>query len=135
MIGHRFAHDLAASTENAVCERFFSAEQDALKQSWVYHLGTHQFGWLNPPFARISPWVEKCDEEAEQGARIAVLLPASVGTDWFAKHVAGKAAVLFLRPRLTFGGEKDPYPKDLMLCLYDGPRTGYAPWDWKGGTR
>ena len=90
------------------------------------------FAWVNPPFARLGPWVEKCAWEShEQGLRIAALLPADVGTEWFATHVAGKAHELFLRPRPIFVGETAPYPKDLMLCLYDGPRIGYTTWDWR----
>jgi phage N-6-adenine-methyltransferase len=129
-----FDVDLAASRENAVASSYYTEADDALKHGWFGRAGD-AWCFLNPPYARIAPWVEKCDEEAERGLRIAALLPAAVGSNWFARHVAGKAHVLFLRPRLVFVGETAPYPKDLMLCLYDGPRVGHATWDWKGGTR
>jgi len=139
MLGiEHFDVDLAASRENTVAPCYFTEADDALARDWIKDslpASVPRFGWLNPPYSRIKPWVEKCDEEAERGLRIAALLPAAVGASWCARHVHGKAFVLFLRPRLVFVGETAPYPKDLMLCLYDGPRVGHATWDWKGGTR
>lgn len=128
IIGSRFVVDLAASSENAVCPIFIDAAQNSLVQPWHEIAG---WVWLNPPFARIAPWVEKCALEAAQGSRIVALLPAAVSTNWFRKYVAGKAMVLFVRPRLSFVGAKDPYPKDLMVCIYNSPIAGYGTWDWK----
>ena len=92
--------------------------------------------WLNPPYANIAKWTEKCARwrAVEAGAaseqRIALLVPASVGSNWFAEHVDGKALVIFLRPRLTFVGHVDPYPKDLLLAIYGLP-PGYECWRWR----
>lgn len=86
--------------------------------------------WLNPPYGNIAPWADKCALAASHGARIAFLVPASVGSNWFAEHVDGKALVLFLRPRLTFVGHTQSYPKDLILALY-GEKPGYECWRWK----
>lgn len=122
-----FAIDLAASRNNTVSPVYFTEADNALACAWP----DKGWCWLNPPFGRLAPWVEKCDEARERGVRVAALLPASVGSNWYARHVHGKAFVLFLRPRLTFVGETAPYPKDLMLCLYDGPRVGSAVWDWR----
>lgn len=75
------------------------------------------------------------------GLNILMLVPASVGTHWFAQHVVPHAHVLYLAPRLTFVGETAPYPKDLMLCVYAHGLTGSSCWQWapprarKGGTR
>ena len=91
--------------------------------------------WLNPPFANIADWAEKCacwrdiDAGSAMKQRIALLVLASVGTNWFAEHVDGRALVLFLRPRLTFVGHVDPYPKDLLLAIYGLP-PGYECWKW-----
>lgn len=96
--------------------------------------------WLNPPYGNIAPWAEKCsrwrfgDYGNSRQQRIAFLVPASVGANWFAEHVDGKAFVLFLRPRLTFVGHKDPYPKDLMLAVY-GEGPGYECWRWSAARR
>jgi len=123
-----FDLDLAATRETSVAPSCLTPEQDALTVNWPVIAG---WAWLNPPYARLEPWVARCAFFATLGMRLAVLLPAGVGTRWYATHVHGHAFVLFLRPRLTFVGETAPYPKDLLLALYDGPRIGAAPWDWQ----
>lgn len=95
--------------------------------------------WLNPPFGRIGKWAKKCLEESRRGARIIMLTPASVSSEWFAKYADGNARVVALRPRLTFEGCKHPYPKDCMLTLwgpgFDQDDLGIVPmfqtWRWR----
>lgn len=144
--------DLAACTENTQAEGFYDEGDDALSCSW------HQIGggwlWLNPPYSNIEPWARKGCLEMQYGAKILLLLPASVGSDWYAEWIHNRAEVRFLRPRLIFefrypddykdkAGNlshkagcmnTDPYPKDLMLCLFDRtsprPKVSY-PWKWK----
>lgn len=127
-----FYRDLAASHENAVCERYFTESVNALIQSWETPPG--QWNWLNPPFGRMSPWVTKACGEA-QDSNIVMLVPAAVGSNWWRDWVHKRCMVWFLNGRLTFVGETQPYKKDCALLLY-GPKvpyTGYGVWDWKKG--
>lgn len=114
-----------------------SAGEDALVQDWTNLLGTL---WLNPPFGDLEPWARKCAESAaavrrstdrvwRSDWRIAMLTPASIGANWFARHVHRRSLVLGLSPRLTFAGEKTPYPKDLMLSVF-GVAPGFDVWRW-----
>jgi phage N-6-adenine-methyltransferase len=120
--------DLAACPENAACSRHFSERDDSLAQDWT---GLSGVLWLNPPFRTIDPWAAKCSESAGPGRTILMLTPASIGTNWFRDHVLGRALVLGLNPRLTFVGETAPYPKDLMLSVWDGYGTsGFGQWEW-----
>ena len=123
-----FGIDLAASPENAVCPHYFTEADNALLQCWL----PNGWSWCNPPYADIRPWVEKAAWEAQKGASIAMLLPAGVGSNWWFHHVHGRAYVHFLHPRLTFVGERAPYPKDLALLLY-APylQGGYNCWGWQ----
>lgn len=130
------AWDLAAHAQNTVVEDGYfgpgsAITADALgiewRRSWVKNDG---WFWLNPPFADIAPWAEKCAEEMQRGARILLLVPASVGSQWYARSVVPVAHTLFLAPRLTFVGETAPYPKDLMLCVYAHGLTGCSTWQW-----
>ena len=120
--------DLAAREDNAKAPAYITPEQDSLTSVWV------PFGrqWLNPPFARITPWAAKCAaSELLADARRFLLVPASVGSNWFASHVHRKALVLGLNgPRLQFEGSPDPYPKDLMLVCY-GESPGFDVWRWR----
>ncbi len=122
------AFDLAANSRNAKAARYFTMRDNALSKPWTLLRGLL---WLNPPFAHLAPWVAKCEDEAGRRARIVLLVPAAVGSNWFARHVWRKATTLFLSPRLTFDGERTPYPKDLMLCVYDRrfPATADV-WRW-----
>jgi hypothetical protein len=136
---------------NAVCVRLhraksgrhlvgglYSPEDDSFKQPW----GPKKVGlrpWLNPPFGDIAPWARRCREkitdfgEKNPDYRIFFLVPASVGSNWFAEHVDTAvrdevARVVFLQGRLSFDG-KHPYPKDCMLIVWGDP-PGYEVWDW-----
>lgn len=123
-----FAWDLAASDNNAQCEAYLTEATDSLAVSWAPLLGD-SWGWLNPPFGNIRPWAQRCAEESARGARVALLVPASVGSEWFARHVDMKALVRPIRPRLSFDG-KHGFPKDLMVAFY-GLRPGFHPWRWR----
>jgi phage N-6-adenine-methyltransferase len=121
--------DLAAIADNTVVPgAYFDEQRNSLSQSWHLISGVL---WLNPPFSNIAPWARKCALEARQGARILFLTPASVGSDWFEKHVHRHAFVLALTSRLRFVGAKDPYPKDCMLSVYGQGINGFDTWKWR----
>jgi phage N-6-adenine-methyltransferase len=129
-----FDCDLAAAKWNAVTDRYLTVMDDSLSGlTWLRARGLAKgWNWLNPPFARIAPWVEKArTQQFLLGARTAVLIPAAVGSNWWRDHVHGHCKVLFLNQRVTFVGCKDPYPKDCALLLYDGRSFGYDVWSWK----
>ncbi len=123
--------DLAATQENKITPRYFGPGsplgEDSIKQDWHKLSGIL---WLNPPYADIGLWARKCKQEAKLGARIRFLVPASVGSNWFWDYVEPAARVYALQPRLSFDG-KNPYPKDLILAVYDVYQTGLYRWRWK----
>ena len=143
--------DLATDGTNAKAPRFFTEEENALSKNWALELEPGNW-WLNPPFNDIATWAAKCTIEIEacgkfaahlQGdTKIFFLTPASIGSNWFADHVHGRAVVLGLSPRMTFDGTPpnkktgkiDPYPKDLMLSIFSArhfPIAGLDCWRWK----
>jgi phage N-6-adenine-methyltransferase len=125
--------DLAANAENSVCGQWFYGPgskhaEDSLSAPWN-HEGV---AWLNPPYSDITSWAKKCSAESRNGARILLLVPASVGSEWFAHYVWPRAMTYALRPRLTFVGHTAPYPKDLILCHYAPDVTpGFELWRWR----
>jgi DNA (cytosine-5)-methyltransferase 1 len=130
----RFAADLAASAENAVADLYFTEEMDSLKQAW--HLASltsvERWCWLNPPFSDIEPWVKKATIESHSGAHTIMLVPASVGANWWRDWVGPYSFQLFLNGRLTFIGETTPYPKDCALLIYAPFQLkGSEVWDWR----
>lgn len=126
--------DLAATRDNCVAPNSLSYfgpdhvtpdNRDGLAAPWEAGC----LHWCNPPFDNIKAWTARA---ASIGSRVLMLLPASIGSEWFAKHVHGKAYVLALRQRLTFVGHSHPYPKDLMIAVYGFGLTGFDVWRWQG---
>lgn len=132
-----FAIDLAADASNTVCKKFIDEKTDSLKDdvSWK----SEGWAFLNPPYKNIAPWAEKAWLQSKvDGAKVALLVPASVGANWWRCFVHKKALVLFLNGRLSFLENGDPYPKDLALLLYGFTPipemlTDYLIWDWRRG--
>ena len=133
----RITFDLAADADNCVVQNpsggkcWFDEADDALspETQWPNH-GTL---WLNPPFADIAPWATRCGlwtraalNLPQPDAVLLMLVPASVGANYWERSIAGKARVLGISPRVRFAGHTQAFPKDLALCVYD-PRFPAQP--------
>lgn len=111
-----FTLDPCATRENAKCARFFTVEDDGLKQDWQ---GETVF--CNPPYGReIGKWVKKCYEESKKpGTTVVMLIPARTDTSYFHDYIYGKAReIRFIRGRLKFGDAKNsaPFPSMVVVC-------------------
>ncbi len=87
-LGEKISFDLAASLHNAKRDNYFTESDNSLVQDWHKIKGLL---WLNPPFSNIGLWAAKCLKESKLGAHIAMLTPASVGTNWFADNCHGNS--------------------------------------------
>lgn len=113
---YHFTLDVCATPENAKCERYFTKEEDGLKQEWT------GVCWMNPPYGReISKWVKKAYESSLKGATVVCLLPARVDTSWFHDYIFPYASVEFIRGRLKFGDAKNsaPFPSAVVIFGLD----------------
>lgn len=108
-----FTLDACAVPENKKCEKFYSPDQNGLKQPWT---GTV---WCNPPYGRqIGMWIKKGLESSKCGATVVMLLPARTDTAWFHNYIYAKAEIRFIRGRLKFGGSKWSAPFPSMICVF-----------------
>ena len=107
-----FTLDPCADEKNAKCIKFFTREDDGLRQDWQ----TERV-FCNPPYGRvIGDWVKKM---SEGGARPCVgLLPARTDTRWFHDYIYGKAEIRFIRGRIKFGGHKNSAPFPSMVVIW-----------------
>lgn len=125
--------DLACTVKTARAPRWYAG--DSLSIDWREAYGPKAMMWCNPPYKDITPWARKSSTfgpALTDLGQIHLLVLASVGSDWFRYYVHGRALVEPLSPRLIFRGEKEPFPKDLMLCTYGAHiEPGFAPWRWK----
>lgn len=108
-----FNLDPCATPENAKCEKYFTIEDDGLKQNWG-----GQTVFCNPPYGRdIGKWVEKSYRESLNGSTVVMLIPARTDTKYFHDFIFGKAEVRFIRGRLKFGNSKNsaPFPSAVVI--------------------
>lgn len=86
-----FNLDAAAAPDTALCERYITAEQDALRCSWRVCVPEHERvrAWNNPPYSKIGDFVAKCAREAVADALVVALIPASVDVRWWHRYVIG----------------------------------------------
>tara|TARA_Y100000004_G_scaffold184778_1_gene234169 strand:+ start:353 stop:796 length:444 start_codon:yes stop_codon:yes gene_type:complete len=111
--------DPASSDSNAVCERYYTKEDDGLTQAWNADLV-----YVNPPYGRvIAEWVQKALHEYQQGnaQTIVMLLPARTCTKWF--HLLYEKSYVelrFIKGRLKYGDGKTSAPFPSMLVIIGG---------------
>ena len=106
-----FSCDVCATPENAKCKKFFSEEDDGLKQRW------DGVCWMNPPYGReIGQWMQKALRSSAEGATVVCLVPARTDTNWWHEY-ASKGEVRFIRGRLRFGQSKNsaPFPSAVVV--------------------
>ena len=71
-----FDLDVCAVEGNAKCEKYFSPDDDGLKQEW------HGKCWMNPPYGRvIKDWMKKAYEESRKpDCMVVCLVPSRTDT-------------------------------------------------------
>ena len=110
-----FDLDACALPENAKCERFYTPEDDALKQPWLGNV------WCNPPYGKqIGKWMAKAQQEIKTNANVIVLLVhARTDTRWFHDYLYQKPNVelRFVKGRLKFGGSPYNAPFPSMVAI------------------
>jgi phage N-6-adenine-methyltransferase len=115
-----FDLDACASPANAKCPRYFTKEQDALRQSW------HGTVWMNPPYGdEIGAFMQKAYEESLAGATVVCLVPSRTDTRWWHGY-AKRGQISFLRGRVKFGGGRTSAPFPSAIVIFFGGRLGDA---------
>lgn len=112
---YSFEVDVCAAPENAKCSKYFTEEQDGLKQKWEGKC------WCNPPYGRqIGLWVEKAYKSSVLGAFVVCLVPARTDTRWW-NEWAIKGEIEYIKGRLKFGDSKNSAPFPSALITYRPP--------------
>ena len=122
--------DLAADEFNALCPQWIGEDANSLGVNWMSRLlvpysWPRPVGWLNPPFGKLDPWMEKCRTESLRGAHILSLVPASIESGWFSQHInRGPCTVYVLHGRLKFPGYANVAGQGHMLVDWHGGAWG-----------
>ena len=110
-----FTLDPCANAENHKCPKYFTAEDDGLKQDWEGHKV-----FCNPPYGRaIAAWVKKCHDEAQKPDTMCVMLiPARTDTSYFHDYIYHQAEIRFIRGRLHFNESPQGAPFPSMVVVF-----------------
>lgn len=111
-----FTLDPCATPETAKCKKFYTKEDDGLKQDW-----SGETVFCNPPYgSAIKDWVKKCSEAT--GGIVVMLIPARTDTRYFHEYIYNKpnAKIRFIKGRLKFGGKQKgsgsaPFPSMIVI--------------------
>lgn len=95
----RFTLDPCTTADNPLgLPKFYTEAENGLEQSWS---GERVF--MNPPYGReVAAWVRRARVEADRGALVVGLLPASTDLVWWHEDVIGHAEVRYIRGRVRF---------------------------------
>lgn len=120
----RFTLDAAADDENALCERFYSKEQDSLKQSWK-----GEVVFCNPPYSQTGNFLAKAKEANTCVMVVGVRTQAS----YFLHNVFANECcheirflhrgVAFIHPEAVKPSVRSALPI-CVLVYHNTPRTG-----------
>ena len=110
-----FTLDAAASASNALCERFYTKEQNALEQGWK-----GESVYINPPFFAedLKAFVRKAYAESrDKDTMVVMVVPAKTDQSWwhdFAIHTQCR----FIKGRVTFKGALHSFPKPVVVLVF-----------------
>jgi phage N-6-adenine-methyltransferase len=113
-----FEWDLAADVKNTKCSKFYTKEDDGLKQKW------NGACWLNPPYgdksSTIAKWVKKAFDESLSNPNLTVvmLIPARTNTKWFHQYCMKACELKFICGRPCFGDVPHGLPQPLVLIVF-----------------
>jgi len=135
----QFDLDAAASPNNAICDNFITAEQNALHTPWK-----GRTVWCNPPYSLIKEFTCRAYEEhIEQKNTTVLLLPTYTDPKYWRDYVTKSHEVRHLVGRLQFidgnlGIKRMSarFPSSLIVFKYiSGEHYGKSPnywsWDWR----
>ena len=108
----KFTLDPCATKENHKCERYFTIDDDWLKQS-----RDNENVFCNPPYWReIKNRVQKWF--FARGGVVVMLLPARTDTKRFHDYIWKKSEIRFIKWRLKFGDSKNSAPFPSMIVIF-----------------
>ncbi|WP_053040162.1 DNA N-6-adenine-methyltransferase [Staphylococcus haemolyticus] len=114
-----FTLDPCSTHENHKCKKYFTIEDDGLKQDW-----SNDIVFMNPPYSReIKFWMEKAYSESLKGAIVVCLIPARTDTKYWHDWIFNKAAeIRFIKGRVKFGDGTGSAPFPSALIVYDNSK-------------
>ncbi|MFQ5788266.1 MAG: phage N-6-adenine-methyltransferase [Thermodesulfobacteriota bacterium] len=114
-----FNLDPAATSENHLCDKYFTKEDNGLSKDWSRYTV-----FLNPPYSNAGDWIKKAYESAKEiGTTVVCLIPARTDTKYFHKYCIHADYIFFIEGRLKFENRSDgdfkqncaPFPSIIVI--------------------
>ena len=117
-----FSLDVAATSKNAKCSKFFTKDDDALTKDW-----SGECVWCNPPYGRslLPLFVMKASGEVQKpNTTVVLLIPARTDTRYWHEYIFPHAdEIRFIRGRLSFGKGHAPAPFPSAIVIFKSARS------------
>lgn len=124
-----FGFDVCAEHTTAKCPEYWTIEDDALAQDWSK--AGSVFGrwlWCNPPYSKITPWVEKAIEAQLNGKGTVMLVICDPSVKWFSRAQKYATETIFItNGRFAFlknGVPQKGNNKGSVIFVFDPHRIG-----------
>ncbi|WEM33137.1 DNA modification methyltransferase [Escherichia phage EJP2] len=122
----KFTLDAACLENSALCEKYFTPEDDSLEQDWGDNIV-----WLNPPYNDLKTWLSKAVQEYKKGSTVVILVPSRTDTKAFQDYASKECScICFIKGRLKFfdparppDARADPAPFPSCLIVLDDDLT------------
>jgi phage N-6-adenine-methyltransferase len=118
-----FTLDPCTDGTNAMCEKFYSAQENGLLRDW----GTETV-FMNPPYSDCQAWMCKAYGAAQEGATVVCLVPSRTDTDWWHRY-AMKGEIRLLRGRLKFGDAVNSAPFPSAVIVFRPTTFSLVSWE------
>lgn len=119
----RFDVDVCAHEGNHKHERYWTVEDDGLKQDWS---GLTCF--MNPPYGRtIGQWIHKAAESASQGAVVVAVIPCRTDARWWG-DVMRASEIRLIKGRLHYNDNPQGAPFPSCIVVWGTPRVPVISW-------
>ena len=123
-----FDLDPCASHENHKTKKYFTVEDDGLKQGWSGRV------FMNPPYGRspdgttIKDWISKAYWSSRQRNvdLVVGLIPARTDTIYWHDYVMDARYIFFIKGRVHFsGGGAAPFPSAIIVWFSTNDKMHY----------
>ena len=111
----KFTLDPCSTHQNHKCDKYFTIEDDGLKQDW-----SNEIVFMNPPYGgHTGDWIKKALEESRKGAVVVCLIVSSTDRSYWHDYIFPYASqIRFIRGRLKFGDAKSTAPFASALVIF-----------------
>ncbi len=97
-----FIADMAASKNSALCNTYFSEDDDSLSFNWNDMINVHYFHsprhyvYCNPPYSKPMPWIKQAIQAQKDGLGTVMLLNADASVSWFTEALKYVSEIRFV---------------------------------------